>query len=196
MGDRISFSRELQRFDDVAVSHSDTVRSIRFYYTAPSPATRDPKFIGYSIPEMQQEQDLRLDELDKNCVLSLLAALEGSFRVDYLLRCQERKKDALSRHFRGIYKAKKDRAAFEEDILEIWKIYLPAEKSVLSDLKGAFRYRHWLAHGRYSVPKLGKKYDFESVYLLAQEVDENFHLLSMNHCDDLPDGFDHCNKER
>jgi hypothetical protein len=71
MGDRISFSSELLRFEEVAISHTDTANSIRFYYAAPSLAQLDPKFIGYTVQETQQERDLRLDELDKNSVFSL-----------------------------------------------------------------------------------------------------------------------------
>jgi hypothetical protein len=37
-------------------------------------------------------------------------------------------------------------------------------------LKAAFLYRHWLAHGRYWKPKLGRVHDFDSLYLLAQTV--------------------------
>ena len=43
------------------------------------------------------------------------------------------------------------------------------------DLKGAFKFRHWLAHGRYWDPNLGrKKYDFQSLYALAEEFFECF----------------------
>ncbi len=177
MGNRISFCPELLRFEDVAVSHSDTAKSIRFYYTAPSLVSRDPKFTGYSVQEVQQEENLRLDELDKNSAFNLLAALEASFKVDFYLRCYDRKKDDLSRTFRAVYQAKGDRISIEEDIIEAWKIHLPAAKSLLSELKGAFRYRHWLAHGRFWTPKFPRKHDFLSLYLLAQAIDQNFNLL-------------------
>jgi hypothetical protein len=176
MGDRISFSPEVLRFEEVALSHSDIAKSIRFYYTAPSLETRDPKFIGYSIAEIQQEQDLRLEDLDKHSVFSLFAALEASLKIDFHLRCSARKRDDLSRCFREVYKTKGDRASLEEDILEGWKTHFPSAKSLLSELKGAFRYRNWLAHGRYWTPKLGKRYDFSSVYLLAQTVDQTLPL--------------------
>jgi hypothetical protein len=101
MGDRISFSPELLQFEELAVSHSDTAKSLRFYYTAPSIENRDAKFIGYSRLDTQNELNLRLEELDKSFVLSLLAALEGNFKVDYNLRCQERKKGQTFKVFSG-----------------------------------------------------------------------------------------------
>lgn len=45
-------------------------------------------------------------------------------------------------------------------------------KALLGELAGAFRYRHWLAHGRYWQPKLGRKYDYLSVFGLAYEFNE------------------------
>jgi hypothetical protein len=178
MGDRISFSRELLRFEEVAASHSDIAKSIRFYYAAQLLEPRDPKFIGYSNPEIRQEQNLRLEDLDRNSVFGLLAALEATFRVDFLLRCHYRKKDDLSRFFREVRRTKGDKVSFEHDILEGWKSHFASAKSLLSELKGAFRLRHWLAHGRWYNPKLGKKYDFSSVYQLAQALDEELSLLS------------------
>jgi hypothetical protein len=178
MGDKISFSAEVLQFDDVAVSHSDIERSIRFYYAAPSMEIRDTKFIGYTPQEIQEEQNLRLGELDKSSVFHLLAALEASFRTDFLLRCYQRQKDEISRCFRALHKRKGNKVSFEEDIIENWKTHFPPAKHLLSELKGALRYRHWLAHGRYWTPKLGQKYDFLSVYMLAQELEQSLHLLS------------------
>jgi hypothetical protein len=47
-------------------------------------------------------------------------------------------------------------------------------KSLIDDLIGAFGYRNWLAHGRYWIPKLGRKYDYESVYKPAEDILGNF----------------------
>lgn len=172
MGKRVSFSPEPLGFKRVAVSHSDTAKSIRFYYGHPSIQAQDSKFVGYSVSEVEQERDQLLEELDKNSAFNVLAALEASFRIDFLQRCYDRRKDPLSRRFRDLEKVRGSKVALEEDILDSWITHDPAVKSLLSKLKGAFRYRHWLAHGRYWEPKLGQKYDFFSVYLLAQGVDQ------------------------
>jgi hypothetical protein len=60
--------------------------------------------------------------------------------------------------------------------LDLWKQEFPTQKLLLGELKGALNYRHWLAHGRYWEPKLGRKYDYESLYLLVQTVLLNFEL--------------------
>ena len=178
MGDRVSFSREVLKIDQVARKQLDMDKSLRFYYTEPNLALRDPKFIGYSIGDVRQELEERLNELDRDCALGILSALEASFRVDFLVRCYERGKDDLSRSFRKLHKMKKNKVALEKDILEAWKDHVPTSKELISGIIGAFKYRHWLAHGRYWVPKLGKKYDFMSVYLLAQQMELEFPVIN------------------
>jgi hypothetical protein len=53
------------------------------------------------------------------------------------------------------------------------------ERKLIGDLRGAFNFRHWLAHGRYWEPKLGRNYDFVTVYGLAASVLSSFPLLGL-----------------
>jgi hypothetical protein len=178
MGDKVSFSEDILTFENVAMSHSDTEICIRFYYSMPSIERHNPKFIGYRAEDLTNEQAERLDDLDRNSSFGVLSALEASFRVDFLLRCYKREKDDLSRYFRDIYKNQNSSVSFEENILEGWKIHHPENKTLISEVKGAFRYRHWIAHGCYWEPKLGRKFDFLYVYLLAQSVNQTLPLKS------------------
>ncbi len=66
--------------------------------------------------------------------------------------------------------------SLEDEILNSWKCCSSASDKLIGDLKGAFKFRHWLAHGRYWEPKLGQKYDYESVYVLAVTVFSSFPL--------------------
>jgi hypothetical protein len=104
----------------------------------------------------------------------VLTSLEAIFRADFDLRCRKRLKDELSIYFRGVEKQRKDAARLDEDILEGWKKYRSASPRLISELRGAFRFRHWLAHGRYWTPKLGRRYDFGYVYLMADAIISNF----------------------
>jgi len=174
MGSRVSFSMEVLRIEEVAQMHDDTAKSLRFYYNAPGLAQRDAKFVGYSIEDVRQELAGHLGELERNAAFGVLAALEASFRMDFLARCYDRRKDGLSRSLRELHKLKGNRAALENDILDAWKQHVPTAKSLISELIGAFRYRHWLAHGRYWAPKFGHRYDLLSVYLLAQRMERVF----------------------
>jgi hypothetical protein len=99
--------------------------------------------------------------------LSLLSAIEASLRIDYLNRVYRREKDNLSRIFRKIHQKKGNKASLEEDILSSWKTCHPEYKNIFSDILGALKYRHWLAHGRYWRPKFGRQYDFYSISIIA-----------------------------
>jgi len=65
-----------------------------------------------------------------------------------------------------------------DDILEGWKRYTSASSSLIGDLRGAFKFRHWLAHGRYWTPRFGRKYDFDSVRLMAEGIVAGFQFAS------------------
>ena len=120
------------------------------------------RFVDYNINEIEQELQARLDELDRLTSFSILSSLEASFRMDYLTRCNQKKKDALSRKMRRMYQIRGSRASLEDDILRLWKEACPEYKSFISEVITAFKYRHWLAHGRYWEPKLGRIYDYYS----------------------------------
>ena len=73
----------------------------------------------------------RLAELDRNTTMSLLAAVEAAFRIDYLQRCYQRKRIDVSRQFLEIYKEKESRASLEDDIFEVWKRTRPETRNLL-----------------------------------------------------------------
>ena len=101
-----------------------------------------------------------------------MSALEALFRIDYLTRCYNKKKDPLSRKMRGISRKKGVRTSLENDILRLWKEVCPEYKSFISEVITAFDYRNWLAHGRYWEPKLGRNYDYNSLYDLAYSIEQ------------------------
>ncbi len=59
----------------------------------------------------------------------------------------------MSREFREIYKEKETRVSLEEEIFEVWKNNTTGSTKLISDLRGAFKFRHWMAQGRYWTPK-------------------------------------------
>lgn len=158
--------------DDVAEFRSDTEKSIRHFYSAALSGTVDEKFAGYSPEELNNERDERLLMLDQTCGFLVLAALEASFRTDFHARCSRRLKDELSRHFRSLHRRRGKHISFEDGILNGWRKHSPSGGPLLSDLKAALKYRHWFAHGRYYQPKLGRKYDFFSLYALGRMIHE------------------------
>jgi hypothetical protein len=158
----------------IAEYHNDVERSLRFYFSEASPAFRT-RFIGLRPDEALAARDEliadRLEETDQRSAFFILTSLEAAFRVDYEWRCQKRMKDDLSRAFRAIHKSRKAKIRLDEDIFEAWRENFVGLRQLIGELRGAFKFRHWLAHGRYREPKLGrKKYDFTFVYSLADDV--------------------------
>jgi len=87
----------------------------------------------------------------------------------FFKRCYYKEKDSISREFQKINKEKGSNISLSDDILEIW-IQNTKSKSVISELRGAIKYRHWLAHGRFWVLKIGQKYDYNSILFIAKKL--------------------------
>lgn len=173
MARRVAFSGKDPSLMQVAKHFVDVEASIRHFFS-PSTASHHPRFFGYTIREIEQERNERGEELDISSCFAALSCVEAAFRIDYLQRCYARKRDPLSRHFRQLYKNVEARVSFEEDLLEAWKQHCAVPATLIGDLRAAFRFRHWLAHGRYWVPKFGRRYDYASISLLASQVFATF----------------------
>jgi hypothetical protein len=131
--------------------------------------------------EIDNELKNRKEKLDRMCSLELLAAIEARIRIDYLVRCTQKKKDIFSKKLREIYRKKSNKAKLIEDILCTWSNYFPEHKSRIDKLNKAIDLRNWLAHGRYWLPKKSPhidKYDYLTIYLLAADI-----LSNINFCE-------------
>lgn len=171
MGRFISLSNENQSFDEILNFHDISSNSFREYYDG----TPRNDFVGYTRKELEDELTEKLLENDKRSCLSLLSALEALLRINYQQCAQDKKKDPISRKMRELYKEKGKRASLEDDILKVWK-EKEEIKNVISSVISAFKYRHWLAHGRYWKPRLGRDYDFDFLYILAKQLSTDIEL--------------------
>ena len=162
---------------EVAEYHNDVVASLR-YFSKTSPSFVSTRYFGRPLGDVLAA---RIEETDLRSGFFVLAALEAAFRIDYLYRCQRKMKDDLSRAFRVIYKDREENASLDKHIFETWK-----EKSsapgprLIGELRGAFNFRHYVAPGRYKEPKLGRRYDFNFIYSLADDVLNAFPLLKFD----------------
>ena len=163
MASRVSFSGEHLGLPEIVAHRQDLESALTLYYGTGSPSY-SVRFGTYRPTEVTGE---RRNEADLSSSLTVLASVEAAFRIDYLQRCYRRGKDPVSRAFRDIYKAKRQHASLEDEIFEVWVGNSSVPRSIIGKLRGAFRFRHWLAHGRYWTPKLGRRYDFNDVFALA-----------------------------
>lgn len=161
---------------DIDAFHADATAALRLYFN-PDESGFKVRFSFLALEQVSTQLQMRLSELDLQSCLALLACIEARFQMDFRGRCRDRLKDELSRHFRGIAKKRKRQGArisLEEDIFEAWRLHSSDLISFIGDLRSAFKFRHWLAHGRYWVPKLGRKYDYETLFLMAEAVFSSF----------------------
>lgn len=109
-------------------------------------------------------------ELDVAASLLVLAEAEAVLRTDFVGRVKRRKKDAVSREFRKIHKVSGNRVRLDEDVLATWAARFPTASSAISAFRAVLNLRHWLAHGRYWVPKLGRDYSAEQAFGVADAL--------------------------
>lgn len=158
-------------FEDIADNFNLRSRALTLFFSPVNP-TYAAVFLGESEDDIMQARAYQLEELEHDACFTLLAAVEAAFRLDYALRNERRLKRTkpLTRLLRELYDKYELRASLESGILQAWFDAVPECKPLISALRGAFSYRHWLAHGRYWTPKFGREYDFDTLFTLASKV--------------------------
>jgi hypothetical protein len=173
MSNRTFPARQPVPLVDIAAYHRDAESSLRLYFTP-----INPDFVVRFASDRQSEVDMeladRLGETDMRSALAVMARVEAALRVDYGQRCEMKKPDPVSRAFRKLFKSRGKKVRLEDEILEVWRQSDPSTRPLIRELRSAFHFRHWLAHGRYW--QVGNKYDFETLYLLADGVLASFPL--------------------
>ena len=176
MPKRVSLSGEHLPFQSIVDQQRDVEAALRLYFSSANPAFA-ARFQGQTAAEVEAERDSRIAEAQQLASLSLLSAIEAAFRVDYLNRCYRKRKDTLSRAFRTLHSVKGARVSLDDEILPLWRAHSVGANPLISDLVAAFNFRHWLAHGRYWLPKLGQPYDFFAIETLAATIASSLPLL-------------------
>ena len=169
---RVTFSGEHLPLVQIAQYYSDIETSVRNYFSVDSLQAGE-RFVGYTQLEIELDMISVLEEHARSTSMSILAALEAAFRMDFLQRCYKRRKDALSRSFRALHRQQGQHVPLA-DIFWQWQLYSNVPRSVVSDLTRAFKYRHWLAHGRYWTLKTGGEFDYDDIYALAESIYNSF----------------------
>ena len=171
-GRRITFSGEHLQLAQINRYYSDVEASVRNYFSVRNARLTD-RFVGYTPQALAREMASVLEEHARSTSMSILAALEAAFRLDFLLRCYKRRRDPLSRAFREVHLEKGQRVSLM-DIFSLWQLHSNVSPSVIATLERVFKYRHWLAHGRYWTPKIGREYDYDDIYTLAESIYDAF----------------------
>jgi len=169
MGEIPGNSSLFTSLEGAAQYHYDAVESLKRYFDPNSPYSLS-RLDTYPGPRVALRPADYIEETGLRSSLAMLTWLEATFQLDYQYRCRKRLKDDLSRVFRATYKRRPDSVSLEKDIFDAWSSYASGAHQLIGELRSAFKFRNWLAHGRYWTPKLGRTHDFGSLYLLADAV--------------------------
>jgi len=159
--------------EEIYAHYVDIIKSLDVYFSEDQ-REYEVRFFGYARKEVAQELAERKNEASLVYSLSILAALEAAFRIDFQKRCKRRGRDTISRKFREINKINKNHISLDEDILEAWRSGNSIQRKIVGDIRAVLKLRHWLAHGRYWVPKLGANFSIIEVFILSQTVMKSF----------------------
>jgi hypothetical protein len=163
MASRLRFSQQQQSLGEIAAYHADVQTAIYEFFAGNSAAL----FLRYTGSRVDEARERSLKELHLSTSLSVLSSVEASVRLDYLRRVYGRRRDPLSKAMRALYRRKSEAARLEDELLVLWREQTEIPRMLLGELIGAFKFRHWLAHGRYWTPRLGRRYDYETVFEIA-----------------------------
>ena len=166
-----------QELGEIYLYYQTSNNSLLFYRdNIMAERVNDRNYAALTKDELIKVFHLHIEELEKTVSMSILSNIEAGFRIDYVIRSKKRLKDPISRRFRELFKTKAEKVSLENEILTIWKEESPKFKGIISDFIGALKYRHWLAHGRYWTPKLGRKYDLATIYTISEKIYANLPL--------------------
>ncbi len=135
------------------------------------------RFDGYTSAEVTDELGERLKEVDKTFKsLAVLASVEAAFLALTIYSAATAGiRSRFRRAFRDIHKAKRERVSLEGEIFEVWAASFSEFRAIIGALRERSSSSHWLAHGRYLMPKLGRDYeDFNNLFALADLAFRSF----------------------
>jgi hypothetical protein len=173
MRKRVAPAQQPVSLFDLADYHRDVESSLRLYFTQANPDFV-VRFISNQPSEVEATLAERLSETDMRSALAIMARIEAAFRIDYRQRCERKKSDPVSIGFRKLFRERGQKVSLEDHIWEVWRQNHPSTSPLISQLRSVFKFRHWLAQGRYW--QVGSKYDFQTLYLLADGVLTSFPL--------------------
>jgi hypothetical protein len=133
-------------------------------------------FLNKNSNEIDQIKNNEISEIEKYTSFDIMTLIEAMFRIDYCYRSENKLKDDLSRDFRAIYKIHARKASLAEHILAAWEKYNP-DIYIFREINAVFKYRHWLAHGRYWLLRTNaSRFDFKYLYAVYLQIITSFNL--------------------
>ena len=143
-------------------------------------------FVGATSQELQKITDELLAEEERRSCFALLAYIEATFKAHFLYVVDTGLSCKLKKTFRKLFNSRKSTMninkspeivsgiSFTSEILNRWLQLGEIDRQTYDDIKGAFKFRNWFAHGRFLTlrpsPVGGIRYQYSDLYLLAQKA--------------------------
>ena len=124
--------------------------------------------------EVRKEADEIRNELSHTCSFYAMAYVESLFRIDSFVRVKHKCKGDVTPLIKKMVQSKEKLSLVRfEDLLDAWEATHADERELFREVKQAFQFRHWMAHGRYWKPNdnIDKHFDFEDIYSLVSAVE-------------------------
>lgn len=150
-------------YESIVEHHSAVEEALRQYFSPGNSA-----FVSMSAPELSEALDRELEFQEQQNVLTLVAFLEATFRVDYLSRKDRKLKDDLSKALIKVFNRRRQKASLADDIIKTWLRQGTLTHAEYFHIDRSFKFRHWLAHGQYWSPTEMLKRDFYEVATLVE----------------------------
>ncbi len=166
--------------ESIVNHHKGIVEAVKEYFSMLK------KQEGLRWPEWMDVGDTPL-ELDEKCnsllaeegvrtCFALVGYIEDTFKAHFLYVINLDNQNSLFHIFSTIYSRKKTikNVSFRGDILDSWLTEMKMDQSFYDDLKKAFEFRNWFAHGRFFTlntdPAGNASYEYNTLRLLAEDA--------------------------
>ncbi len=173
---QFNFNEHNQSLESLENYYDEVKAAIDLKYSKANPYYNSD-FQMMTDPEVENEREENYMELSREASMSILAFVESLFRTDFIIRCELKKSDKLSKRYRHTYNPAKRiyTYSYNDVVLDGWAQLYPEEKDLINELKEANNYRNWLAHGRYWQFKDNPaKYKIEKIRNLAHRIQSTF----------------------
>ena len=183
---KFQFSSNHLKLEFVEEYHQRCLSSIECKYSKDRNINYDTDFPNMTPAEVLGEANKLKAELEKETIFNCLACIEALLRIDYIVRIDKKDKEPLSCYFRSNLKLlklqkkktfktleikkkssrnaiapnEKYRVDLCDVIIKGWRDYHPEEKVCFDILRDSYKYRNWLAHGRFRQFENENKYNF------------------------------------
>jgi hypothetical protein len=157
-------------YDDVQASLTGAEQRILSGADTPS------RWVGATPEEVRRHFDKCRDVTEHVAALMLVAAAEAVLREDFEQRIRDRPKDGgVRRAFQQIKRERGTKIRLDEDILEAWTTHRATARTAIAGFRSALKFRHWMAHGQWWTPKLGRhRYRADDILTIVGNL---FHAL-------------------